>query len=893
MRYDVAYLGKVRKVVDGKGRDVVSFRYDRMSGRPTRIRDFLGNDRLFEWDASGRLSRQSRRAADSPAVEPVRSFFRDKAGNAVAVAELDADGKAVRTTVLSYDGERRPVRFSDGRREVRIEYTKFGRPCRVVDGLGRVLSLSYDRWNRLVSVTSPDGVETTASYTPFGRIASIARQAGEELFQSVTVDYDGMGLPVSYTDQDGRRKRLERDDFGRVVKEMLPDSSSVAYSYDDLGRLTSVLDENGHEIKFGWGDFGLKSRETAAGQLTDFVRDDWGLLKSTASSKDGKTDRMVKRERDRFDRVVKVTYGPGETETFAYDAWGRVSRHTRGKKAETYSYDHFGRLVGKCEDGVATAYAYDAWGRRVRRTVKDSNGEVVSDETRAYDAAGRLASIKMDGQSVEWRYDRLDRVERQIVDGREIVYSYTKHGRLSTKTLMGENGPVSELRYWYGKDGRIVARRANGELRKFFYDARGPLARVSDEEGNVLEDYIYDAAGNILEKIVRGRKTRYEYDAANQLVSSVDADGLETRYAYDAAGRMVKEGARTYRYGYLDKVLAVADGKERRTFTYHVDGQLATATKTVLGGPQSSVAATETEVFLWDGLALVRRGSTSYLNEPHPGGGAAVSSSSGGVMFNDILGTTLGVAGNDGYSPVTTTAFGDMAPKEGPGPRGPPDALFTGKPHVEGLGYAFLFRNYRAGLGKWLSADPLGYPDGWNQTAYCRNEVIGYVDIWGCAEKPIGTIEPYDNPNIMNEIASVTLHGGTVSYDTEGYDIIDRLDSEDLLYLFHKPHELWGHYKQIWYLETWKIINVTATFTKETIISTLLKYVGNAGEAAAIIALFTKFTALGTGATIAQLIAAFQESTQTTYSTQLGKIKELIDSKRHIEYFDKFIRKIE
>ena len=35
---------------------------------------------------------------------------------------------------------------------------------------------------------------------------------------------------------------------------------------------------------------------------------------------------------------------------------------------------------------------------------------------------------------------------------------------------------------------------------------------------------------------------------------------------------------KTYRYGYLDKVLSVAEGKERRTFTYHADGQLATAT---------------------------------------------------------------------------------------------------------------------------------------------------------------------------------------------------------------------------------------------------------------------------------------------------------------------------
>ena len=43
-------------------------------------------------------------------------------------------------------------------------------------------------------------------------------------------------------------------------------------------------------------------------------------------------------------------------------------------------------------------------------------------------------------------------------------------------------------------------------------------------------------------------------------------------------------------------------------------------------------------------------------------------------------------------------------------------------------------RNYRAGLAKWQSADPMGYPDGWNQLAYCNNAATSAVDLWGCVE---------------------------------------------------------------------------------------------------------------------------------------------------------------
>ena len=73
--------------------------------------------------------------------------------------------------------------------------------------------------------------------------------------------------------------------------------------------------------------------------------------------------------------------------------------------------------------------------------------------------------------------------------------------------------------------------------------------------------------------------------------------------------------------------------------------------------------------------------------------------------FNDMLGSTLNIGGKA----VNMTAFGESADT---------NAMFTGKPYIGELGYAFLFRNYRADKGKWQTTDPLGYPDGWNNLAY-------------------------------------------------------------------------------------------------------------------------------------------------------------------------------
>ena len=195
-------------------------------------------------------------------------------------------------------------------------------------------------------------------------------------------------------------------------------------------------------------------------------------------------------------------------------------------------------------------------------------------------------------------------------------------------------------------------------------------------------------------------------------------------FKYDAAGRLVKEGAKTYRYGYLDKVLSVTENDKTYTYTYHADGQLASANY----GDSS-------ESFAWDGLALIQRGDEQFVNEPHIGGGNPVASSKGTSYFNDALGTTVGSKQGGKYSAAALTAFGerlDNADGTSPAIRSLGEGWFTGKPYVEGLGHAFLMRNYRAGLAKWQTADPMGYPDGWNQLAYCNNGVTSAVDLWGC-----------------------------------------------------------------------------------------------------------------------------------------------------------------
>ena len=172
---------------------------------------------------------------------------------------------------------------------------------------------------------------------------------------------------------------------------------------------------------------------------------------------------------------------------------------------------------------------------------------------------------------------------------------------------------------------------------------------------------------------------------------------------------------------------------------------------------------------------IVRRDGSDVLSS------LDVASSKGTTYFNDLLGTTVGAKSGNRYSAAALSAFGERLDKAGgafPAIRSLGEGWFTGKPTVAGLGHAFLMRNYRASLGKWQTADPMGYPENapqklcfggkpraqrsarrarkgprWNQLAYCNNGVTSAVDIFGGELKVIGhTTE--EAPMVKNDMGT-------------------------------------------------------------------------------------------------------------------------------------------
>ena len=238
-------------------------------------------------------------------------------------------------------------------------------------------------------------------------------------------------------------------------------------------------------------------------------------------------------------------------------------------------------------------------------------------------------------------------------------------------------------------------------------------------------------------------------------------------YFYDMAERLVMEKFNgeidvEYKYGYLDKVIEV--NRKGKTTKFAYDGFGMLAQKTFHDG--------STEVWVWDGLALIRRGSDIYVNEPHISGGVPIlSKTDEGVRYHehDFLGTTLwsmDTKGNLVKDYQDTTIFGERNIQKDR------SARFTGKPYDEDLqAYVFPYRNYDASTARWRSSDPAGYPDGINNQFYAcvptyTLDILG-LKVLSMNDTINNAINTIRNSNYGKDTNSVFYKMDNLSYNVE------------------------------------------------------------------------------------------------------------------------------
>jgi len=381
-------------------------------------------------------------------------------------------------------------------------------------------------------VTYGNGAVKTYSHASSGitnRVDALGRES------KYTYGNNGAGFRLTSKDALGRTTTYTRDSQGRPGTITYPDGSSVKWTYNSLGKPLTYSNELGRVTRWTY---------------------------------------------DASNRVTRVDYPDSAYETWTYNNFGQPLTH-RGKNGgvEEWSYGPTGlKLTYRDAAGAVTSYAYhtndllaavtDARGNTTQYTYNE-RGQVVSVQfadnsvrTMAYDSYGNKTNeVDELGHATSWTYDEFKRVT-SVTDalGRTTIYSYNEPGGAGCGCSSG------------GANHPTVIQLPSGKTTEFTYDQE--WQKTSEVTGVGTPDeattqYQYDAAGNLVATIdPRGHTWSSTYDSRNRKITARDPLGNTSTFSYDARGNRVRQIDANNKYTYwtyddnnrvLDEIRKVGD----------------------------------------------------------------------------------------------------------------------------------------------------------------------------------------------------------------------------------------------------------------------------------------------------------------------------------------------
>jgi YD repeat-containing protein len=280
---------------------------------------------------------------------------------------------------------------------------------------------------------------------------------------------------------------------------------------------------------------------------------------------------------DEAGRLVEVIR-PDGPRRHVYDAQGRLLRTLRGDaSAFSYRYDTRGRVSLARSDQEETRFAHDERGR-VTSLEQVVEGKALTVE-QDFDSQGRLERLRFSPWNVSISYAWDERGRPQAVEWRgEVLARFGYEDEQKRSWRETADGLREEL--WHDlQDGKPVRKSLSrgGEMlwqKELVYGAGFRL------EKDGARTYGYDELGRLVEAQEGTRRWRFQYDAMDELLGEEGSSGKPLELDMDAAGRVRRvrraETERVYRYNQAGEALAILDnGNRLAQCVYDYKGRLA------------------------------------------------------------------------------------------------------------------------------------------------------------------------------------------------------------------------------------------------------------------------------------------------------------------------------
>ncbi|AVF36184.1 RHS repeat-associated core domain-containing protein [Rahnella sikkimica] len=421
-------------------------------------------------------------------------------------------------------------------------------------------------------------------FTPRGELKTVYDRSGE-IVREFNWHSENTGLMIAHRYAGHPASRYVYDASGKVISQVNP--GDLSYEFEYTKNQTRVTDSLGRLRVYHFeGEKGLRRvvrLEQADGSCTQSAFNNRGQLIS---------------QTDVSGRTTEFHINP------ANGTLGAIL-HPGGEKRSQFNYNKQGQLVcSTAPDGRRVSREYDALGRLTAETdalhqtrryhyADDKSAQPCATEDAAggrqtleWNATGLLAAFtdcsgfktayryNRDGQPLEilheegmkthFAYDaRGRRMSREDSAGGKTLWEYNAAGDVITVTL--PDG--SQSTQAYDERGNPLSQTEGGLTRQTEFDSAGRLIRLVNENGADTK-FSYDVMDRLTQEVgFDGRVQNYQYNAAGQLIRSDDA-GLMTHWHYDDEGQLIRQQRPETKDG-PDDVLWQYDAAGRITETAH------------------------------------------------------------------------------------------------------------------------------------------------------------------------------------------------------------------------------------------------------------------------------------------------------------------------------------
>jgi YD repeat-containing protein len=537
---------------------------------------FHWNDRgrLVEWDDElNRTWTWTRNELDqivkrqAPAIGGVRyevDYYWDAQDDLyqVDVQSVDEDGavepNSHLTTAFIYD---RQHRITDIAREIDVGVAALT-GCEYDANDNRVL-LKYDG---AVQGSSPNQIVVFV-YDARDLLFQVQRSQGPPDQATDQYDYDGNENLVALTtglEAGGRATAYSYDGYDRLVSRVDPMLNELQLGYDGRSNLTGLtllgerIDTNvpgAHDplatTSFAYDDLGRRTKTirhwfvlfpphgTIGGGVSERTNTWSGIALDSTTDPDG---HVTSYEYDSALRIEQITDPAGNVVDFTYDDAGNVTGRTETHASNlgpstasswTLNYDALNRVTRR--DGPAgppLRWRYDS-----RDNVRRSRDERLNDTHYEYDGLDRVISVSRDITDTGLGSGTL-------IGTQDTLFGYEYPFGIAT--LTDDDGYSTT--YDYDDLGRLTGVAYDDpSSHTFFYDAHDDVVVSVDANGSMFTN-TYDGLGRLQSQTIAPAggaandltSRTFLYDGADRMVTALDDDST-VNWIYDSLSNVLKE----------------------------------------------------------------------------------------------------------------------------------------------------------------------------------------------------------------------------------------------------------------------------------------------------------------------------------------------------------------